>query len=165
MLPLLLLACSAGKNLPPGEATSAPPATQPAPGVTPEPIASGDVSYKLMGYDEFRTVEGCMYTFWPEDKTIGQFVFGFSSRNEGAEGTFGGQLERLEKVSGSFAPGEVNTTRTFVHANDDYEVTSEVTYERPHVGEEGWDLSGTLVIREKGTGKMQRILVLGGEGC
>ncbi len=152
VLPLLLLACGSRVNVPPGEATSAPPATQPAPVGSPEPIARGDVSYELMTYDEFRTVEGCMYMFWPEDKTIGQFVFGFSSKNEGAEGTFGGQLERLEKISGSFAPGEVNTTRTFVHANDDYEVTSEVTFERMHVGEEVWDLSGTIVILEKATG-------------
>ena len=164
LIPLFLLACSAGEDLPPGDAASAPPVTRPAPGVTPQPVSSGDLDYRLMSLEELREVSGCTFLLWPEYESAGHYIYGFNYGEGPAEGMFGGSFQTLEVVSENDNDDDGNAPETFVHANDDYEVTTTVTRER-QIDSELWELSGTIVVRERATGKTLRVRVLGEQGC
>ena len=164
LFPLLLLACTAGEDVPPGEATSAPPVTRPAPGVTPQPATSGNLDYRLMSLEELREVEGCTFLLWPEDESAGHYVYGFNYGEGPAEGIFGDSFQTLEVVSENNNEDDINAPETFVHANDDYEVTTTVTRERQIDGEL-WELSGEVLVRERATGKILKVQVLGEQGC
>ena len=164
VLPLLLLCCSSGDDVPPGDATSAPPVTRPAPGQGPQPAVSGDVSYTLMDLNDLRDVEGCTFLLWPENEESGHYVYGFNYGEGPAEGMFGGSFQTLEVVRENDNDDDPNAPETFVHANDDYEVTTTVTRER-QVDGELWELSGEILVRERATGKTLQVKVLGEQGC
>ena len=53
---------------------------------------------------------------------------------------------------------------TFVHQNDDYEVTTTLTREL-QVDTEVWEVSGDMLVRERGSNKTLRVRVLGQQGC
>ncbi|PPK87270.1 hypothetical protein CLV84_0208 [Neolewinella xylanilytica] len=164
LIPLLFFACGPGAELPPGDVESAPPATQPAPGATPQPEVSGDIDYSLLTPGQLREVEGCTYLFWPENGTSDRYVYGFNYGEGPAEGFFGGAFQTLEVVSEEETEGSVSGPVTFVHENDDYQVTTTVTRER-QIDNELWELSGTVVVRDRASGKTLRIRVLGEQGC
>ena len=78
LFPILLLACSSGESVPPGDAESAPPVTMPAPGQQPRPVISGGIEYDLLELDDLREVTGCTFLLRPENEASGRYVYGFN---------------------------------------------------------------------------------------
>ncbi|WP_116126325.1 hypothetical protein [Lewinella sp. IMCC34183] len=166
LLPLfsLLLACGGADEVQTAGSGTADHTVAPAPGVQPPPPppAAGGESYTLLELSDFREVEGCTVLLWPEDGESGRYVYGFNYAEGPAEGRFGGRLQSLEVESEE--AGTEGRPNTYVHANDDYEVTTTFTREN-QVDSELWEISGTVIVREKRSGKTVRISVLGEQGC
>ena len=143
--------------------------------ISPDPINTSEVlptqntdhelTYQVMAQLEPDYVEGCGYRLWPDGRDINQIVFLFSSHYGTGEAILGGNSQRFEKISESENKPTLKGTKSFVHGNDAYEVTTVVTFEGMHDMEEGWVLSGTVTFVERATGKKIRIAVQGDQGC
>ena len=157
-LVLLLLAC--GRTDADQSSVTAPNETSaPAPGVRPEPPATGDVSYQTTTLSDLKEVEGCSVLLKLDDGTEG-YVFGFGYPPGVAEGHFGGQHRQFGFVE---EQQEGDQTR-YVHASADYEVVTTLSTEGK-VGDEVAGVSGTVVVRELASGKELRLTVVGEQGC
>ena len=164
LLPLILiltLRCGGGSS----DTTHIPPDPINIPEVALTPDTDHELTYQLMAQREFKYVEGCVYELWPDGRDIDEIVFLFSSLYGTGEAILAGNSQRFEQISESENRPTLKGTKTFVHGNDAYEVTTVVTFESMHDMEEVWDLSGTLTFVERATGKTVRIEVQGDEGC
>lgn len=162
LLPVLTLLACGPADTPAAAAADPAQTSAPAPGTQPQPIVSGDVSYRLLAATDFREVEGCTVYLRPENAPEGTYAYGFNYAEGPAEGVFDGNRQILEIVSEDNDSDD--RPATYVHANDSYEVTTTVTLEN-QVDNELWEVSGTVVIRNKRNGKTVRMKVLGEQGC
>ncbi|NJB87211.1 hypothetical protein GGR26_002991 [Lewinella marina] len=162
LFPFLLFTACGSEESPSTPEPDAAGVTEPAPGTRPQPVVSGDITYRLLTLEEFRDVEGCTFLLWPEGAAEEQYLYGFNYGEGPAEGHFDGQLQTLETVSED--DGNESGPVTFVHANDEFEVTTTVTRER-QVDSELWEVSGTVTIRNRQSGATLKVRVLGEQGC
>ena len=159
LLCILFLACGSGTDADQASVTAPNETSAPAPGVSPEPPATGDVSYHTMTLSDLEEVEGCSVLLTLDDGTEG-YVLGFGYPPGVAEGHFGGQHRVLGFVE---EQREGDQTR-YVHASTDYEVVTTLSTEGK-VGDEVVGVSGTVVVRELASGKELRLTVVGEQGC
>ena len=160
LLILLCLVSCGGETTNPPPAQEAPRVTAPAPGTAPQNAVSGDLPFTLLGLGDFRSVEGCTVLLRPEGTDAERYVYGFNYAEGPAEGIFEKDFQTLE-VEREETDGN---TSTYVHTNDAYEVTTTLNREI-QVDNELWEVSGTVTVRNRQTGKTVRVRVLGEQGC
>ena len=142
-----------------------PAATQRPAETSTVPDTSEAPDYRLMPLGEVKFVEGCAYSLWPEGGSIQRLVFLFSSHHGTGEAFLDGRAQSFELISESDGRPTLGGTKTFVHQNETYDVTTVVTFEGMHFQEEVWDLSGKVTFRERVSGKTITVAIAGDQGC
>ena len=158
LLCLLFLACGS-TEADQASVTTPVETSAPAPGVTPQPPAVGELAYQVLTLADLQEVEGCSVLLTLDDGTDG-YVLSFGYPPEVAEGHFGGQHRVLNFVEEQ----QEGEQTLYVHSNEAYEVRTTLRPEG-QVGDEVMAVSGTVVVREVTSGKELRLTVVGEQGC